>query len=85
MRRLAFTQKYFRSSHQMCSVVKGVLRNFAKFTGKHLYQRPATLLSKLQVTLTGIVKTITLDSISAVFIRGVLNIICENHLKNLKL
>ena len=29
----------FRSSHQRCSVIKGVLRNFAKFTGKHLCQR----------------------------------------------
>ena len=29
----------FRSSHQRCSVKKGVLRNFAKFTGKRLYQR----------------------------------------------
>ena len=27
-----------RSSHQTCSVTKGVLRNFAKFTGKHLCQ-----------------------------------------------
>ena len=27
-----------RSSHQRCSVEKGVLRNFAKFTGKHLCQ-----------------------------------------------
>ena len=27
-----------RSSHQRCSVKKGVLRNFAKFTGKHLCQ-----------------------------------------------
>ena len=45
-----------RSSHQRCSVRKGVLRNFAKFTGKHLCQslffnkvaglRPATLLKK---------------------------------------
>ena len=26
----------FRSSHQRCSVAKGVLRNFAKFTVKHL-------------------------------------------------
>ena len=39
---------------QRCSVRKGVLRNFAKFTGKHLarisflinLQRPATLLKK---------------------------------------
>ena len=27
-----------RSSHQRCSMKKGVLRNFAKFTGKHLCQ-----------------------------------------------
>ena len=26
------------SSHQRCSMKKGVLRNFAKFTGKHLCQ-----------------------------------------------
>ena len=45
-----------RSSHRRCSVKKGVLRNFVKFTGKHLCQslflnkvagpRPATLLKK---------------------------------------
>ena len=45
-----------RSSHQRCSVRKVVLRNFAKFTEKHLRQslffnkvtglRPATLLKK---------------------------------------
>ena len=29
----------FRSSHHKCSVRKGVLRNFAKFTGKQLCQR----------------------------------------------
>ena len=28
----------YRSSHQRCSVRKGVLRNFAKFTRKHLCQ-----------------------------------------------
>ena len=27
-----------RSSHQRCSVKKGVLKNFAKFTGKHMCQ-----------------------------------------------
>ena len=46
----------YRGSHQRCSVKKGVLRNFAKFKGKHLSQsfffnkvarfRPATLLIK---------------------------------------
>ena len=45
-----------RSSHHRCSVRKGVLRNFAKFKGKHLCQvlfynkvagpEPATLLKK---------------------------------------
>ena len=43
-----------RSSHQRCSIIKGFLRNFTKFTGKHLCQglfynkvaglKPATLL-----------------------------------------
>ena len=35
------TNAYFniyRSSHQRCYVKEGVLRNFAKFTGKHLCQ-----------------------------------------------
>ena len=46
----------FRSSHKRCSRKKGVLRNFPKFTGKHLCQslffnkvaglRPTTLLKK---------------------------------------
>ena len=38
-----------RSSYQRCSIIKSVLKNFVKFTGKHLYQnlpRPATLLKK---------------------------------------
>ena len=29
---------WFRSSHQRCSVRKGILRNFAKLTGKHKCQ-----------------------------------------------
>ena len=47
---------FLRSSHRRCSVRKDVLKNFAKFTGKHLCQslffnrvaglRPATLLKK---------------------------------------
>ena len=46
----------YRSSHQRCSMKKGVLRNFTKFPGKHLCQslffnkvaglRPATLLKR---------------------------------------
>ena len=39
-----------RSSHERCSIIKGVLRIFAKLIGKHLCQslffRPATLLKK---------------------------------------
>ena len=53
-----WTDKYvvLRSSHKVCSVRKGVLKNFTKFTGKHLCQslffnkvaglRSATLLKK---------------------------------------
>ena len=46
----------YRSSHHGCSIPKGVLRNFTKFTGKHLCQilifnkvaglRSATLLKE---------------------------------------
>ena len=54
---LAFPMKAkYRSRHRRCSLKKGVLRNFEKFTGKHLCQRlflnkveglrPATLLKK---------------------------------------
>ena len=32
------SQRSSRSSHHRCSVKKGVLRNFAKFTGKHQCQ-----------------------------------------------
>ena len=35
-----------RSSHLRCSVRKGVLRNFTKFTGKHLFR--VSFLIKLQ-------------------------------------
>ena len=54
-RRFSYTI-LIRSSHRRCSMEKGVLRNFTKFTGKHLCQnlvfnklaglRPATLLKK---------------------------------------
>ena len=29
---------FYRSSHQRCSIKKGILGNFTKFTGKHLCQ-----------------------------------------------
>ena len=34
----AINKARYRSSHQKCSMKKGVLRNFTKFTGKHLCQ-----------------------------------------------
>ena len=37
--------RLYISSHQRCSVKRGVLKNFTKFTGKHL-ARPSTLLKK---------------------------------------
>ena len=40
----------FRSNYQGCSVKKGVLRNFAKFTGKHLCQ--SLFFDKVQVPAT---------------------------------
>ena len=54
---MAETQMLVKSSHQRCSVQNGVLKNFAKVTGKHLCQslffnkvsfliRPATSLKK---------------------------------------
>ena len=53
---LVFPVKPKSASHQRCFVQKGVLRNFLKFTGKHLCQslffnkvaglRPAALLKK---------------------------------------
>ena len=42
-----FSSTTYRSNHWRWSVAKGVLRNFARFTGKHLCSlRPATLLKK---------------------------------------
>ena len=51
-----FCYFFSRSSHRRCSIKKGVVRNFAKFAGKHLCQslffnkvtslKPATLLKK---------------------------------------
>ena len=35
-----------RSIHRWCSVRKGVLRNFTKFTGKHLWQKKEETLAR---------------------------------------
>ena len=35
-----------RSSHRRCSIKKGVLKNFAKFTGKHI--RRSNFFNELQ-------------------------------------
>ena len=37
-RNYTFWSWILRSRHQRCSIKKGVLRNFSKFTGKHLCQ-----------------------------------------------
>ena len=54
----------FRGSHRRCSVRKSVLRNFTKFTGKHL--RQSTFLNKVDsfkisfqiLFLKGLLKTL---------------------------
>ena len=38
MLRLTFKNSFHRSSHQLCSLKKGFLKSFAKFTAKHLRQ-----------------------------------------------
>ena len=48
---------YQRSSHQRCSMKKGVLRNFTKFIGKHFCQ--SLILIKLQ-TVCNFIKNRTL-------------------------
>ena len=50
----ACTNSSCRSSHQRCSVKKVVLRNFPKFTGKHLCQ--SLFLIKLQAALATLLK-----------------------------
>ena len=49
---------FFRSSHRRCSVRKGILRSFAKFTGKRLCQ--ASFLINLQVEACNFIKKVTL-------------------------
>ena len=71
---------WIRSSHRRCSLKKGVPKNFAKFTGKHLYQsfffnkvaglRPATLSEKrlwrrcFPVNIAKLLKTLFLQNTS---------------------
>ena len=47
MKRFSATVSIDRSSYRRCSMKKGVLENFAKFIGKHLYQNIFFLI-KLQ-------------------------------------
>ena len=57
-----------RSIHRICSVRKGVLRNFAKFTGKHLCQslffKKETLARRFPVNFTKFVRTSFLQNTS---------------------
>ena len=47
-------EKMYKSSHQRCSVKKGVLRNFSKSTGKHLCQ--SLFFSKVAGALATLLK-----------------------------
>ena len=49
-----FFTKQLKSSHERCSIKTGVLRNFTKFTGKHLCQ--SLFLIKLQATGTDVLQ-----------------------------
>ena len=62
-KRLQYCEVYknSRSNHQRCSIIKGVLINFAKFTGKHLCQ--SLFLNKV----AGL-KPMICQGLSAVFI-----------------
>ena len=53
--------QFYRYSYQSCSIERGVLKNFTKFTGKHLCQslRPATLLRKRVPKLTTVFSPIS--------------------------
>ena len=58
-----------RSSHKRCSVRKDALRNFAKFTGKHLCQR--RFLNKtpfLQDTSRRLLLSVTINKKKSVFL-----------------
>ena len=50
-----------RSSHQSCSVEKGVLRNFEKFTGKHLCQ--SLIFNKVAGAACNLIKKETLAQV----------------------
>ena len=54
-------ESWFRSSHQRCSVRKGVFRNFTKSTGKHLCQ--SLFLIKLQAEACNCIKKETLAQV----------------------
>ena len=53
---------FSRSSHHRCTIVKGVILNFAKFTGKHLCQ-VSFFKIKLQVSACNFIKKETLAQV----------------------
>ena len=55
------TNSFNRSSHRRCSVRKGVLRKFAKFTGKHLGQ--SLFFNKVQAEACNFIKKETLAQV----------------------
>ena len=81
-----------RSSHQRCSTTIGVLRNFVKFTGKHLcpeyifYYRPANLFKKrlwhrcFHVNFTKFLKTPFLQNTSGRLLLNKVHLMdCQNN------
>ena len=69
-----------RSSHWRCSVRKGVLRNFAKFTGKHLCQ--SLFLNKVAGSGCSFIKKETLSHMfSCEFCEISLNTFFTEHIR----
>ena len=64
-----------RSSNQRCSVRKGVLRNFRKFTGKDLWQR------NLQALACNFIKKQTLAQVFSCEFCGISKDILTEHLR----
>ena len=72
--------RIIKSSHQWCSVKKGVHRNFAKFTGKHLCQ--SLLFNKVAGGSCNFIKKETLTQVfSCEFCENSKNTFFTEHLR----
>ena len=69
-----------RSSHWRCSVRKGILGNFTKFTGKQLYQ--SVIFKKLKTKAWNFIKKETLSQVfSCNFLKFFKNTFLAEHLR----